>query len=917
MRKRFWHLALVLTALIQLILPGLPAAAASSTPARTWTPPTAPLPDFVPPRSLPSIPPASPAPTAPIPLTFGETVTGTITDIVPITYTFTAETGDVVTFWVGEQDSSLEPRVKLYAPSGTRIFSATGETEPAVEGLVTLQESGAFLLTVEDSGYDGGDFSLFIQRVNQPSLTSPLTSGEIATATLHLGTEMKTYTFEGRSGAFFLLRATLAEGTGGPLFRLFAPDGQPVDAGSTDGSTVESTQPLPADGRYTLLIGDQLRSLETRAIAFRVVQGEEGASPLQYGDTLTATLQGLLATDLYTFSAHIGDVVRLTVEAIDGSAVPKVWWYAGNGVPLFVGCADQQPVVTVTIPADGPSALLIGDRDGVENGTYHFAITRTGTVSAMLLLDVVGPRYVSPGDEVDYAISYVNPLSSTAEDAVIVAQLPEDAFYVSHTGSGGLWPERHQVVWKLGDVPPGARGMLSVRVKYLWGMRNNTPETIRVVAASRNAPNPYIDLEEYLRFSPVRILGSRRLSEGEITTFLAEHPRVATLIAEGEAEGLHFYNLGYETVISTGEEISHTYDFIIIDPPNHRAWIIGDHGNGAFAAKFSDHGLGLLLPNGDGFASVGWDFASGAQQGDGSSFSSCLLNCIGGQVPWWILGSLVPVVQVGLTAADCFACGQGSFQGCVHCGAGILSSLPGLGWIGIASDLADCAAKCQRPQRCNPIYACAPDFAGITTESFFYPSALYRSPLFPQSITSEGGDWVEIRECDPITGKLLPPEYRQCPPGQKCIGGLCGMPDDEDTAQVTGAHDPNAKYAPACASQGQWLTYTVEYENEGDGTAHNVFITDPLPPAFWGSTVRVAEGGLYITRTHLLYWSVGEVVSHTGGEVHFAVQVPLTMEEGSEVVNVATVHFPSVPEETQTNAVVTRIAALSACPQRV
>jgi len=130
------------------------------------------------------------------------------------------------------------------------------------------------------------------------------------------------------------------------------------------------------------------------------------------------------------------------------------------------------------------------------------------------------------------------------------------------------------------------------------------------------------------------------------------------------------------------------------------------------------------------------------------------------------------------------------------------------------------------------------------------------------------------------------------------------------------AHDPNIKYGPqGSVLPGQKLTYRIEYENEGEGIAFGVYFTDTLDedlddstleigPVFNKNGVKIAEPGIYDPNTRTITWFVGEVGPGEGGYAEFSVNVRDDAPDGTEIINFATVYFPSVPEETRTNGIV-------------
>jgi len=139
--------------------------------------------------------------------------------------------------------------------------------------------------------------------------------------------------------------------------------------------------------------------------------------------------------------------------------------------------------------------------------------------------------------------------------------------------------------------------------------------------------------------------------------------------------------------------------------------------------------------------------------------------------------------------------------------------------------------------------------------------------------------------------------------------------------EVIQAHDPNIKYGPeGNVSAGQLLYYRVEYENEGEGNAFGVYFTDKLDEDLDASTLKIgpvrstsddsiiAPEGVYDPITRTITWFVGEVGSGVGGYADLSVNVRDNAEIGTEIINFATVYFPSVPEATLTNGIVSLIS---------
>jgi len=144
--------------------------------------------------------------------------------------------------------------------------------------------------------------------------------------------------------------------------------------------------------------------------------------------------------------------------------------------------------------------------------------------------------------------------------------------------------------------------------------------------------------------------------------------------------------------------------------------------------------------------------------------------------------------------------------------------------------------------------------------------------------------------------------------------------ESEFDSEIIVAGDPNIKYGPdGFILPDQRLNYTVEFENEGEGIAFGVYLTDILDEDLDDSTLDIgpvlskkngsiiAPPGTYNPSTRTITWFVGEVGSKEGGYANYSINARSDAEEGTEIINFATVYFPSVPETTRTNGIVSII----------
>jgi hypothetical protein len=175
-------------------------------------------------------------------------------------FTFQASADDVVVIRLvecidfnlrcpGDNQRPFEPCIQLGPRAGSPIARNCGDDRARV--VQRLPSGDTYSIIINDvDGRGGGRYNLFLQRVNNPGLAEPITSGtELPSEITNCG-EVDTYTFEARAGD--RVRINMARGAVGnvdPRLELYDPQGRAVaipNSGSID-------QPVTSSGRFTLL----------------------------------------------------------------------------------------------------------------------------------------------------------------------------------------------------------------------------------------------------------------------------------------------------------------------------------------------------------------------------------------------------------------------------------------------------------------------------------------------------------------------------------------------------------------------------------------------------------------------------------------------------------------------------------------
>jgi uncharacterized repeat protein (TIGR01451 family) len=149
---------------------------------------------------------------------------------------------------------------------------------------------------------------------------------------------------------------------------------------------------------------------------------------------------------------------------------------------------------------------------------------------------------------------------------------------------------------------------------------------------------------------------------------------------------------------------------------------------------------------------------------------------------------------------------------------------------------------------------------------------------------------------------MLPPYCCDGEPNRGIQGLNCRVPIDPNFKEA----DPGVNAAGyGYTEAGRVMTYTLHYENIGDGDAHDVSVLDALPPDLDPSTLVVGDGGAYDPASRVIRWRDAVVPPREPRRVSFSAAVRADAPHGTRVRNAATVIFPDAvpPSRIDTNFV--------------
>lgn len=538
-----------------------------------------------------------------------------------------------------------------------------------------------------------------------------------------------------------------------------------------------------------------------------------------------------------------------------------------------------------------------------------------------MIVSTGAPKLISPGEGVDYAIQYLNEMTTTVAGGVLMLQLPFACTYIDGTHDAVYWPDRHQVIWKLGDVEPGDQDYVSARVRFHWGLPVDYTDGTFTHFAGENYNAAAFDVAEYRAYeSPqLRVTDIDYLSESEFAGIRGDHADLESLYQAALAEGFEYLSAARITF----HDGSRVWNAAMRTPDRQYGRILSltdadevlasTVGGGQLVVNDMLGGLTTSLTTRSYEWEGAWIPADNALLAVNSCDENrCFANCMIKAKSWgavagkmmglvtWVIPP-VGAVWTGYQIYDEVATYQECKQACK----------------------ADTSSHCCTPgdvrwaptgikQQCAQ-YSC--DAVGTWHPA---PTIIEKCGFGERCVAGKGtaSGCVECEE-DLLAAAFTPVSVAS-------VDAVCATSASMKNCSeltVRRAKDPNAIYGPAGdLLPDDVVTYTITYENEGAGRAYGVYVVNELPEAFDAGTLTfVHGGGAYLTNTREIFWSVGELGPKgdpdSEGAITYTVALTGGVPSGTVVSNQAVVYFPSVPEETPTNSWVNLVAPLVATPQ--
>lgn len=388
--------------------------------------------------------------------------------------------------------------------------------------------------------------------------------------------------------------------------------------------------------------------IEGNGTAVAIAMGTPGTNDFS---SIAMSKGGPFGNHLYATDSAGGRIVRLentegvwsVVPVITGLPTPSFLKFSPTTGEMIVVCNGGENVLWVgtTVPAE------------LEN----------------LVMNVIGPKIVNPGQEATFLVRYLNGMDKAAENVVITLDIPRTFNYLTSTGNGIYRDDgnKHEVFWRLGNLEPDKNGELAVKMFVPWGLPNFQVDLLAEIGA-QNVPSR-IDVDFYLNFTQATITSQKELTEAEINIRLSSDSELNELFQYALGLGYFYDKQALLTHLSDG---SFYLTIFMLDPKDFGPVLLISNGERAIIQK--QQGNKYVLMDKKGGFSIDSSDHSRLSWGEWAeshslSFTDCMWNCVIEKDPIGLGGLILKrgwsAVSSGI---NCYICYQtGGYIRCTAC----------------------------------------------------------------------------------------------------------------------------------------------------------------------------------------------------------------------------------------------------------
>jgi hypothetical protein len=482
--------------------------------------------------------------------------------------------------------------------------------------------------------------------------------------------------------------------------------------------------------------------------------------------------------------------------------------------------------------------------------------------------------------------------------------------------------------------------------------------TILAQIAGDGVEGAEFDHADYLTYTPRLESGQTNLSQAQIQSLRQSDTSLNEIYTQAQAGGFVFGS-ALERSFSNGQSSTEIVMLRVIENDLH-AFLIFRQAEGTVGIAIDSSSASIYKP-GQGMRyelqSRTWHEINAVELAMTQSigWKQCMLNCIEDKAPGEIMDAFIKGLSTVKKGIDCVKTAQGDDSAILGCSKVIEKAIP---VYGLGVELGLCNVDCEKCEKAgngcedDNCHCCKTDKYRCNSNDWLYGRL--------------GIDVIMWRQCK--NGMYLAEVVQTiCALCDKCVGGgrgpMCVLksrmgtwinaydfsllnsarqdevrPARAELSLVSSgsaleceecllAKDPNEIVGPlGDLLPGQEVSYTIFYENVGQGVAFDVFVVNPLSEHFDLSTLKIHDEdgsgtASLSTATRTIFFQVGDLMPNglpgAEGSVSYSIKLKSDLPSGTVIANDAVVHFPSVPEETPTNTAVNVIQPIAVASKQM
>ena len=791
---------------------------------------------------------------------------------------YTSVSGKVYTWDIGDVDAGISGdvtitvQVDVGTPDGTVLanlghveYNGPGGPEPPVDDEKDVPVTApvmTFSKSADVTTADPGDtitYTLSYHNTGTGDATGVVIVDTIPEYTTFISSTPSPSSVSGREYTYNV--GTVAAGISGTVVISVK-----VNAGTPDGTILENVAVMNYDDAngnpYEEEPGSATTTVTAPVMTFNKSADVTSANP---GDQITYTLSYHNTGTGIATGVVIKDTIPEHVTFISSNPSPSS--VSGREYTYNVGtvAAGASGTVTIVVEVDAMvpdgteltnvATFNYNDANGEPYPEKSDSATTTVTAPVMTFTKTASAEYADPGDEVTYTLAYANTGTGWATDVVVTDTIPEHVTYVSSSPVYDSVSGR-TYTWNVGDVAPGADETITITVKIDAGTPDGVDLTDYATFDYSDANgNPYPQMTDSATTtvtSPVMTFSKSadvsQADPGDVITYTLHYENIGTGAATGVVvkDTISAYTTFYDADPWYSSANGQTYTWDVGTVP------AGDDGSIILKVKVNAGTPdGTQIPN---MATMDYDDANGNpgdQESDDATVTVTAPSMSFSKVADVQYADPGDTITYTLTYHNS---GTGWATGVV-----VTDTIPehvtfqnAIPWYSSVDgrkytwDVGEVA-----PGETGTITVIVKVDVGIADQTVLTNTATF--------------------DYDDANGN----------PGSQ-------IPDSASTTVTAPIMTFSKSADVGFADPGDYIQYTLTYENTGTGTATGVVVKDTIPEG----VTFVSSSPSYSSMNDRTYeWDIGDVAGGVTDSITVTVQVNVGVADQIELTNVATFDY--------------------------